>query len=221
LSIFACSGWIAGHSANSEDDVVARAASAIQWYDGEIVNISYGRARMMRLSPDFTAENIDALITDGDILLSELQELCAIIGKPRNYTPLCTWNDLKDLCALGVEIGAHSVTHVSLAQASVVRRRFEIAESKRLCELIAGRCDVFAYPYGTADVHNAATAADLRSAGYSAAFLSHSAFVRSTDDPMALPRITIPDEPMSDMEFRSRAQGAGIALQYLKTAVRV
>jgi peptidoglycan/xylan/chitin deacetylase (PgdA/CDA1 family) len=118
--------------------------------------------------------------------------------------------------ATGVEIGAHSVTHIRLAAVSALRRQFEIAESKRLCERLAGRCEAFAHPYGTADVHSAATRAELQVAGFSVAFLSHSDFITTRTDAMSLPRFAMPDEPITLAEFRVRASGGGIVVRRLK-----
>lgn len=220
LSVFVCAGWTAAASAGSGEDLVARAASAIQWYDGDNAEIRCGD-RMIALSPEAKARNIETVIAERDALRLNLEELCVRIEALAGHSSsCCTWDELRRLASADVEIGAHSVTHVNLALASAGRRRFEIAEGKRLCESLIGRCEAFAYPYGMADTHNAATRGELHLAGFSTAFLSHADFITAGSDPMTLPRFSIPNEPMSLAEFRARVGGAGIAMRRLKGLLR-
>ena len=177
--------------------------------------------RRFALAPQTKAGNIDTVIAERDALRPNLEELCVRIEALAGHkSSCCTWDELRRLAASGVEIGAHSVTHVNLARASALRRGFEIAESKRLCESLIGRCEAFAYPYGMANTHNAATRADLRRAGFSTAFLSHADFITARSDPMTLPRFAMPNEPMTLAEFRARASGVGITVRQLKGLLR-
>lgn len=60
-----------------------------------------------------------------------------------------SWEDLKDWARAGLEVGAHTVNHIPLNQATLERGKWEILESKRLLEERLG-CPVrhFAYPWG-------------------------------------------------------------------------
>ncbi len=220
LSMFVCAGWAAIASAGIGEDLIARAAASIQSYDGDDVEIRCGD-RTFALSAQTKAGNIATVIAEREALRPNLEELCvrieALVG---HRADCCTWDELRRLASADVEIGAHSVTHVNLSRVSALRRRFEIAESKRLCESLIGRCEAFAYPYGMANTHNAATRAELRVAGFSAAFLSHADFITARSDPMTLPRFAMPNEPMSFAEFRARASGAGIVMRQLKGLLR-
>lgn len=221
FAIFVCAGWTAAASNGVGEDLLARAVSAIQWYEGEVTEIRYGD-RAMVLSPAAKEANIDALLSLPDGARAELEELCSRIDAlaPKAGAG-CTWAELRDLARSdAVGIGAHSVSHIRLSMASARRRRFEIAESKRLCEALVGRCEAFAYPYGTDDAHNPETRADLLAERFSTAFLTHSDFITTRSDPYMLPRLSMPDEPMASLEFRARAQGAGILARRMKQAVR-
>jgi peptidoglycan/xylan/chitin deacetylase (PgdA/CDA1 family) len=223
FAVFVCAGWAAAASSGKEEDLVARTASAIQWYQGANIEICYGRGRRIKLSPDSKASNIDALIVERDALRPDLEELCIRIQDldvSKSERNCCTWEELRHLAMEGVDIGAHSITHVPLSQVSAVRRRFEIAESKRLCEALVGHCEAFAYPYGMANTHNGDTKFELQLAGFSVAFLTHSGFITVNNDALTLPRISMPDEPMTDSEFRARACGGGIVLRSLKDRFR-
>ncbi len=216
LSVFVCAGWTAAASAGIGEDLVARAASDIQWYDGDDVEISYGSQKIVLSSRD-KARNIDTLIAEQDAMRPHLDALCTRIEGLIGRKPgCCTWEQLRHLASAGVGIGAHSVTHVPLTRVSALRRRFEIAESKRLCEALIGTCEAFAYPYGVQTTYSAETRAELESAGFSAAFLSHAGFITDRTDPMTLPRFSMPDGPMPFFEFRARACGAGIVARHLK-----
>ena len=104
-------------------------------------------------------------------------------------------------------MGAHSVSHVPISQMSERRRKFEIHESKRVIDAEIGSCLTFAYPYGMRGTYDSFTQADLRSAGFKAALLTHS--VRDhQSSPFEMPRISIPDRPMSLFEFIACAVAA-------------
>ena len=213
---FVCAGWTATASSGAGEDLVARAASAVQWYEGDDIEIRCG-SRSIELSARTKARNIDALIIERESLLPYLEELCTRLERPVKRTRgCCTWEELRHLASVGVGIGAHSVTHVNLSQASAIRRKFEIAESRRLCEALVGRCEAFAYPYGVANSHSEDTRNELKHAGFSTAFLSHSDFITVHSDTMTLPRISMPDEPMTLPEFRALAKGGGILIRSLK-----
>ena len=60
-----------------------------------------------------------------------------------------SWDDLKDWAQAGMEVGAHTVNHIPLNQATLDRSKWEILESKRVLEKRLG-CSIrhFAYPWG-------------------------------------------------------------------------
>ncbi|MDE2403630.1 MAG: polysaccharide deacetylase family protein [Sphingomonadales bacterium] len=221
FAVFVCAGWTAEASEGTGEDLLARVVSAIQWYEGTPTEVRYG-GRSMVLAPARQAANIDALLAAGDIPREALSDLCsridALSPKPRGG---CTWADLRALAGnAAIGIGAHSVSHIRLSQASALRRRFEIAESRRLCETLIGRCEAFAYPYGTDDAHSPETRTELAEAGFSTGFLTHSDFITTRSERLTLPRLSMPDDPMGFAEFRARARGAGIVMRRLKQALR-
>lgn len=218
LSAFVCAGWTASASSGTGEDLTARAVAAIQWYDGNRIEAVFGNGRRLMLTETDKAQNIDTLIAESSLPQPELAELCERLEGPRSQWRriCCTWNELRELAGKGVGIGAHSVSHVRLSRTSPIRCRFEIAESKRLCEALLGRCEAFAYPYGTPESHSAQTRDELQRAGFTVAFLTHSDLVTASSDSMTLPRMAMPDEVMTLPEFQARARGAGIALRRVK-----
>jgi len=229
LSIFACAGWTAIASAGTGDDLLARATSNIAWYEGDEVEVSFG-SRRMTLRRDLKDSNIDTLIAEREHVLADLEELCVKIERlasrdarcdvlASRKARCCTWEQLRGLARAGVSIGAHSVTHVNLSQTSPMRCKFEIAESKHLCEALVARCDAFAYPYGGSQYHSQATRRELESSGITTAFLTRPDFITAGSDAMTLPRISVPDEAISAAAFRAYVCGAPVLVNRVKKAV--
>lgn len=100
--------------------------------------------------------------------------------------------ELASLCDDGVfALGAHGVTHRSLPLASPTDLRDEISRSVAiLSEITQGELAGFAYPYGD---HSPETFAMLSDLGVGWACTTRHAVVRGRDNPLALPRITVPD----------------------------
>ncbi|MGY4602899.1 peptidoglycan/xylan/chitin deacetylase (PgdA/CDA1 family) [Bradyrhizobium sp. USDA 4474] len=230
LSIFACAGWTAIASAGTGVDLLARATANIAWYEGDEVEVSFG-SRRMTLRRDLKDRNIDSLIAEREHVLPCLEELCVKIEHLALRDPrcgvlasrkarCCTWEQLRCLASAGVSISAHSVTHVNLSQTSPVRCKFEIAESKHLCEALVARCDAFAYPYGGSQYHSQTTRRELESSGFTAAFLTRPDFITISSDAMTLPRIAVPDEPISAAAFRAYVCGAPVLVNRVKQTVR-
>lgn len=221
LSAFVCVGWTAAASKGTGEDLLARTVSAIQWYEGPDLEVRLGPHFRLALSDGMKARNIDNLLQEYRELTPYMTDFCDHIeGLANTPRQCCTWEELRQLTQAGVSIGAHSVTHVRMSSVSEQRLRFEVNESKRLCELFLEACDAFAYPFGMSDTHNLITRNAVEAAGFSAAFLTHSDYITHQSDVLTLPRIALPDEPMSMDEFRARAGGASIALRRIKGLAR-
>jgi peptidoglycan/xylan/chitin deacetylase (PgdA/CDA1 family) len=153
-------------------------------------------------------------------LLPHLEEFCmkviALRERRRSRRAVCNWSELQKLAFSGVYIGAHSISHAPISQMSAVRRNFEINESKRYIEAKFGSCAAFAYPFGSRGTYNSSTLAEVKDAGFQAAFLSHSDVITATSPIFELPRITLPDSPMPLLEFKARVRGGGIPLRKLR-----
>jgi peptidoglycan/xylan/chitin deacetylase (PgdA/CDA1 family) len=221
LAMFVPVGWVARFE--ESDDLLVHVITAIEWYAGPDSKIELANGSKFELSAAKKAANIDRILSERELLSPHLEEMyskvCALVG-PMPPSTLCNWSELRELARDGVHIGAHSVSHVRISQMSPVRQRFEIFESKRVLEANVGPCTSFAYPYGTADTHDQCTLALVKDAGFSGAFTNHSDFVTSSSQNFALPRISLPDEPIPFYEFKARASGANIPLRKLREMVR-
>lgn len=83
------------------------------------------------------------------------------------WARILTTDELRQVAAAGVEIGAHTVTHPDLTNVSFADAVRELAESKRALEdVVEAPVEIAAYPYGHAspETHAAAREAGFRAA---------------------------------------------------------
>ena len=209
LAIYACVGWI-GADGSSATHLLASSISSIEWFEGPDAVLELSNGFRLELSTTNKPANIDRILAEMTSLLEHTDELHDKISALKGPAPprtTCNWAELQELTSAGVYIGAHSVSHVRMAQMSPTRQRYEVFESKSILETNLGSCTSFAYPFGTFDTYDGSTRARVKDAGFGAAFLSHSDIVMSSSDPFALPRITLPDAPipLSNSKRESRA----------------
>lgn len=103
----------------------------------------------------------------GDLLRQLRVELPAC--PPPGYEPL-SWDQVRELDAAGVEIGAHTITHPALSRVRPERLRHEIAGSKERIEQELGHTiRSFCYPNGTADDLSPLVKAEVQAAGFTCA----------------------------------------------------
>lgn len=88
-----------------------------------------------------------------------------------------------------IEIGAHTMTHPSLPTLSRDAQFQEMKASKLACEeIVGGRIERFAYPFGD---FNADTIEAAREAGFAAAFTTKAGTMSKARDPLLFPRMNI------------------------------
>ncbi len=123
--------------------------------------------------------------------------ISGLVGKPsgwfgaddRDTPPLMGAERIRELRRAGVDFGAHSVTHVKLAEQSPERMREEVFGSKADLEDVLGEPVLdFCYPYGSHDLRTVETLAE---AGFRTAVSCVRASATPEDDPLTLPRKAI------------------------------
>jgi peptidoglycan/xylan/chitin deacetylase (PgdA/CDA1 family) len=222
IAVFVCVGWSARASQPEDDTLLARTVTALEWYCGPEKRLRLNDSLEINLQRSSRNETIDAILANYDEWRPHLDYVVRVIDansvKPRGR-PCCTWEELAGLQSRGVQMGCHSVSHIKLASASDRRMRFEVYESNRILTTKFGACEAFAYPYGTLDSYNTSTSMLLKEAGFSVAFLTRPDFATSSEDVYHLPRITLPDNPLSFLEFCARVGGGGVAFSRLKRLI--
>lgn len=92
------------------------------------------------------------------------------------------------------EIGAHTLTHPSLATLPPDEQWREIKQGKdELEDMTGGQVSSFAYPYGSRGDYSAETVALVRRAGFASACTTVEGPVRRSADPFQLPRVAVAD----------------------------
>ena len=117
-----------------------------------------------------------------------------------------TLDELRDLASRpGVEIGAHTLSHPSLALLPAVEQERELAVAKaRLEELLGRPVTLLAYPFGKPGDVSEETERLARRAGYRAAFTTVPRRLVPTSPLFALPRLTVHEWPPEFLEQRVR-----------------
>ncbi len=213
---FVCAGWSerAQKGINPETQTLCL-VSWLRFYDGPRDTVQVG-AQDFVLDHDGNTALIDAVIAAPPEDSAALAEREQVTRDVMRNGIICDWDELRDLQAGGMTIGAHSVSHTRIAQHSPQRQAFEIAASQACVAGELGACPWFAYPYGTPDSHNAQTRAILRDHAFDAGFTTYPAVLRADSDPLALPRIALPDAPMDQAIFEARVLGGGVPLARMK-----
>ena len=122
--------------------------------------------------------------------------------------PLMRWQQIRELHALGFEIGAHSLSHQYLTQLAGAQLRAEVEGSKQLIEAQLSRAiDIFCYPFGA---YNADVIDAVRQAGYQGACATIPGRLTPSADRFALPRL-----------FVARNTSAAILKAYLNPGVAI
>jgi peptidoglycan/xylan/chitin deacetylase (PgdA/CDA1 family) len=104
---------------------------------------------------------------------------------------MLTWGHLKDMVAMGMEIGAHTMTHANLPSAQPDEAWFEITESKSTLEKRLGTTvSHFAYPNGgSIQYYNDRVKAQVQKAGFLSATTSRSGIVSHKSDHFEIKRV--------------------------------
>ena len=137
-----------------------------------------------RALTEATATALEEIESHRPLTLEELQRLAA--------SPL-------------IEIGAHTMTHPTLALAPVDDQQREIAEGRAALERVLGkRVTAFAYPYGNVfEDYTTETVTLVRDARFDLAFSTGASFATPECDPLQIPRFMMLDA-VGDVELAHR-----------------
>jgi peptidoglycan/xylan/chitin deacetylase (PgdA/CDA1 family) len=118
-----------------------------------------------------------------------------------------TVDELRDLAARpGIEIGAHTLSHPSLALLPAAEQERELAGARAKLEELLGRpVTLLAYPFGKPGDVSEETISLARRAGYRAAFTTVPGRLVPSSPRFALPRLTVHEGPAEALERRLRA----------------
>jgi peptidoglycan/xylan/chitin deacetylase (PgdA/CDA1 family) len=115
---------------------------------------------------------------------------------------MLTWDEVREMHALGMTIGSHTMTHPNLPSAGLTAARKELVCARERVEReIGAPVTMFSYPNGGAERYMTRDIARLvQEAGYEAATTSRNAFAGPTSDLFALERVYV-SERLEDLVF--------------------
>lgn len=103
-------------------------------------------------------------------------------------------DELRQMDASGMRIGAHTATHARLSELSGETLTNELQRPKAVLEEMLDRpVNVLAYPFGERDDFNADTQRAARDAGYTYALAAYRGTVDGDTDPFGVPRLPSPE----------------------------
>lgn len=101
-------------------------------------------------------------------------------------------SDVRELPLQGVSVGAHTVNHADLGQATLEQARTEVYESRRDLERILGSpVTLFSFPFGGLENIREEVRQLVAEAGYSALFSAHGGFISADTGPLDIPRFGV------------------------------
>ncbi|MDB5203124.1 MAG: polysaccharide deacetylase [Ferruginibacter sp.] len=127
-----------------------------------------------------------------DAVIREVNRNFKDVVLPANL--MMSWQDIKDIHAAGIQVGAHSVTHPTLDTIEAEETLYaELKESKdSILDNSGIVADIFSYPNGS---YNQQVIEQTKKAGYRAALAVHKKpFHHLKDDPYAISRIELYNE---------------------------
>jgi peptidoglycan/xylan/chitin deacetylase (PgdA/CDA1 family) len=190
----------------ASDVVSTRAKGFHVTFDDAFANIRGALERLVSFGVSPSVYACTGYADDGRPLDSE--RLSSTGGAHHRRT--MTWDELREVVAMGVEVGSHTVSHPRLTELSDAELRTELRASKgKLEDELQRPCAFLVYPYGDQDARVRAAA---REAGYSAAFADYQPF-----DVFAIPRVGLYRHDTSRRaDFKLSQLGQLIATRRLK-----
>lgn len=127
--------------------------------------------------------------------------------EPDEVNRLMSGDEVRALDAMGVEIGAHTLSHVRLAQVSEREQLHEISESVKRLETCLGHSVAgFAYPYGSVLDYNAVSTRIVSEQGLEYALSNRYGANGADRDRWALRRIWVDASDTLDV-FKAKVDG--------------
>ena len=115
-----------------------------------------------------------------------------------------TWDMIREMSAVGMDFGAHTVTHPILANLPATEQELELCESRLRLEKELGQpVTALSYPVGKRESFNIDTRTALRHHGFEWAFSYYGGHLSGAEfDRYDIPRVAIESDVSID-DFRS------------------
>jgi peptidoglycan/xylan/chitin deacetylase (PgdA/CDA1 family) len=195
-----------------------RPSVAIAFDDGYADVHEHGLPVLARLGIEPTVFPTIGLVDGDPRVVARMAELQ---GASSDEVAGMSWSQLLETQQAGMTVGSHGLSHPNLARLGDEMVRFEAAHSKLLLEEKLGkRVNSFAYPFGKPKHHvTARTMQEVASCGYTVGGTAVFRRVRSTDDPMAIPRFPVNMDSIQTLEAKVMGRFDLLGMYQLYTPV--
>ena len=106
--------------------------------------------------------------------------------------PLMSWDEVRELCKMGFDIGSHTVNHVNLGKVSISKAKREIFDSKiQIEDEIVKEVNTFAVPFGRKDCFRDEMNVLIQKAGFFCCCFGYGGKVTRTSNVFHLPRVPV------------------------------
>ena len=161
-------------------------------------SLRFVHRRLRQLPPDELLETVDDLLAQVDVSAAHFDDETMSV------------DELRSMAALpGVDIGAHTRTHVQLREHPVDIQRAEIGGSLAdLAKLLGQRTNSFAYPFGNATAVGRTAVRLVREAGCDIACTTEHGVATQRSKPHEIPRVNVGNWTGEDFATRIAALAA-------------
>ena len=187
--------------ANRNTNNSGRPLVALTFDDGYEDNHSYALPILSKHGVKATFFITAGLVDRDPAVLRRLQWLWGC--RPDDVVPL-NWEQVRELHASGMDIGAHTYSHPNLARLSAVEAADELRRSRDvISDQLGVAVDLFAYPFGKPDVHFTRTTIDVvRAQGYRIATAVTFRGVRDSDSVYTIPRFFTDGDDVTKLDAK-------------------
>jgi peptidoglycan/xylan/chitin deacetylase (PgdA/CDA1 family) len=207
-------GWLKEHChVTSLTDLVTRPqpswpgkpSAAITFDDGHEDNHSFALPILLKHEIPATFFITAGLVDRDPAVLRRFQHLFGC--GPDDVVPL-DWEQVRELRASGMEIGAHTYSHPNLARLSREETEKELRVSRDLIgDRLGAPVELLAYPFGKPRVHFTSTTMEVaRATGYSLAAAVTFRGVRKSDSLLEIPRFFTDGDTIAKLQAKILGQ---------------
>ncbi len=122
--------------------------------------------------------------------------------------PKLTWDDLREMQAMGFEIGSHTVNHTNMGQSAAATVEYEITESLKMLQAELGeQASAFSFPWGKPEDISDFAVDVVKQTGYYAAVSAYGGVNSRGENLFRIRRLDVGNGQLSRLAIQARVAG--------------